>query len=502
MCRTCCAASLVALLVCWPRPAVSADEQRLAAALEQAVQETVKKAEPSIACVLVSRSELYCRFDVRHRTGMTEAVPGRLGRFDRPHLPHPPWRKDDERWKLQKSLDLADPDNTPESYGSGVVLDRTGLILTNAHVVRGATKVFVRLPGGAGSYADIHALDTRSDLAVLRLLDRVPDLVPLTLGNGERVAKGQFVVALANPFAAGFHDGSPTASWGIVGNLRRRIPGCTSEDERSKLCLHQFGTLIQTDARLNLGCSGGALLNLKGELVGLTTAKAALTGVETPGGFALPMNAGLRRIVEVLRRGEEVEYGFLGVRFDPGQRLGARISQVIKNSGAEQGGLHDGDYILSIGGIKVRHFDDVFVALGLNLAGSTVEIERSQTRSGPGEKVSVTLGKYYVPLPFIASQRPPARGGLRVDHASLYVQRIGGEHPDGVPDGVLIREVVSGSAAEKARLELDRIITQVNGRRVHDPTQFYEEMARARGEAELTLLKADGGSERITLSLK
>jgi len=502
MSRTRCAASLVALLVCWPHPALPAEEKRLAEALEQAVQETVKKAEPSIACILVSRSQLYCRFDVRQRPGETEGAPGRLGQFDRPPLRHPVWRKDDERWKLQKSLDLSDPNNTPESYGSGVVLDRTGLILTNAHVVRGATKVFVRLPGGAGSYADIHALDTRSDLAVLRLIDRVPDLVPITLGNGERVSKGQFVVALANPFAAGFQDGSPTASWGIVGNLRRRTPGCTSEEERSKLCLHQFGTLIQTDARLNLGCSGGALLNLKGELIGLTTAKAALTGIETPGGFAVPMNAGLRRIVEVLRRGEEVEYGFLGVRFEPGQHFGARIEQVIKKSGAERSGLRDGDYILSLGGIKVRHFDDVFLALGLNLAGSTVEVERSQTRGGRSEKVSVTLGKYYVPLPFIASQRPLARGGLRVDHASLYVQRVGGEHPEGIPDGVLIREVVAGSAAERVRLQLDRIITHVNGRRVSSPTQFYEEMAGAKGEAELTLHKADGGSERITLPLK
>src|SRR5262245_11970282 len=364
MCRTCCAASLVALLVCWPRPAVSADEQRLAAALEQAVQETVKKAEPSIACVLVSRSELYCRFDVRHRTGETEAVPGRLGRFDRPHLPHPPWRKDDERWKLQKSLDLADPDNTPESYGSGVVLDRTGLILTNAHVVRGATKVFVRLPGGTGSYADIHALDSRSDLAVLKLIDVPENLKPIVLGDADGVHKGQIVVSLANPFAAGFRDGSPSASWGIISNLRRRSPGLTSETARNRMSLHQWGTLLQTDVRLEAGCSGGALVNLRGEMIGLTTSRAALTGVETPGGFALPVDTGLRRIIDVLKRGEEVEYGFLGVQFDQGQSEGVGIDKPIGGSPAQKAGLMGGDVLLSIDGKKIRSVDDVFLALG------------------------------------------------------------------------------------------------------------------------------------------
>jgi serine protease Do len=498
MCATRCAVLLVALLVCWLPPVASAEENAPLEALQRSVEGAIKKAEPSIACILVSRSELYCRFERRLRPGMTEEVPGQLGGFERPHFPPAPWRKDEERWKLLKSLDLGDPDTTPESYGSGVVLDRKGLILTNAHVVRGATKVFVRLPGGTASYADIHALDTRSDLAVLRLLDDPGNLQPLTLGNGDRVRKGQFVLSLANPFAAGFHDGSPTASWGIIGNLRRRSPGYSSEGERSRLSLHQFGTLIQTDARLNPGCSGGALLNLEGELIGLTTAKAALTGVETPGGFAIPINASLRRILDVLKRGEEVEYGFLGARFDPVQRDGTRLAGVIKGSGAERAGLHPGDALVSIGGMRVRNFDEVFLALGLNLAGSTVEVERM--RDGRTEKVLVTLGKYYLPLPFIASQRAPARGGLRVDHASLYVQRVGGDHAAGIPDGVLIREVVPGSDADKARLQPDRIITHVNGRRIHSPAEYLQEMARAKNEVELTLL--DGaGSKRVTLPL-
>src|SRR5207253_4289771 len=123
-------------------------------------------------------------------------------------------------------------------------------------------------------------------LAVLRLNERIPPLKPLSFGDGDAVKKGQFAVALANPFAAGFRDGSPSASWGIVSNLRRRLVKLPGENDRRRLCLHHFATLIMTDAKINVGCSGGALVNLKGEMIGLTTAQASLLGVETPGGYA------------------------------------------------------------------------------------------------------------------------------------------------------------------------------------------------------------------------
>ena len=124
--------------------------------------------------------------------------------------------------------------NGTVSVGSGVVVSETGLVLTNAHVVHNATKIYVRLPGGRGSWADIHASDPRSDLAVLRLLSRVPNLKAIKIGEGERIRKGQFVLSLANPFAPGFRDGSPSASWGIVSNLRRRVPGRDNELEQAR----------------------------------------------------------------------------------------------------------------------------------------------------------------------------------------------------------------------------------------------------------------------------
>ena len=185
---------------------------------------------------------------------------------------------------------------------------------------------FCALPGGKAGYADILAGDARCDLAVLKLLDpRLGPLPVVALGDAGKLRKGQFILSLANPFAAGFRDGQPSASWGILSNIRRRaLSGPGREEERVKSLQH-YGTLLQTDARLHLGCSGGALLNLQGEVVGLTTALAAIHGGETPGGFAVPLDEGMRRLLEVLKRGEEIDYGFLGVGIEDRPEVGAAL---------------------------------------------------------------------------------------------------------------------------------------------------------------------------------
>jgi S1-C subfamily serine protease len=477
-------------------------------ALQEVVQQAIARAEPSVACVLVSRSAGYRRWAAPPAAD----PPGQLGRFDS-SLPRQRLTtgiaSDDEKRRLDRTLrdlDLSLPGTVPESYGSGVVIDEAGLVLTCAHVVRNATKIYVRLPGHRGSWADIHASDPRSDLAVLRLLDRVPGLRPLPMGDGSRVAKGQFVLALANPFAAGFRDGSPSASWGIVSNVRRRAPGNPNEVERSRLTLHHFGTLLETDTRVNLGCSGGALLNLRGELIGLTTALAALSGSEAPGGFAVPLDAGMKRIVDKLRLGEEVEYGFLGVRLrqDGPRGRGVPLVSVDPGTPAKRAGLQTGDYILSVDGTPVHDNDDLFLLVGIQLAGTEVRIEAARgSPEGPRRICRPTLAKFYVPGPVIASRRPPARGGLRVDYTSILTQRTN-PPPWGrrLPPGVLIREVQPNSSADKLQLQPDKIITHVNSRPVTTPAEFYQEMARAQGSVDLTLINFEGRSERVTLDTR
>jgi S1-C subfamily serine protease len=471
-------------------------------ALQEAVRQSIERAEPSIACILVTRSEKARAFG----PGQPD-VPGVLGRFE-VGMARRGLAESDPEYRAIGSLDLSNPDNVPEAFGSGVVLDdKEGLILTQAHVVRKATKIYVRLPGHRGSWADIHAADPRSDLAVLRLLDPVPNLKALKLGDGSTLRKGDFVLSLSNPFAAGYRDGSPSASWGIVSNLRRRPTQMFSDverSERSRLPLYRFGMLIQTDTRLNLGCSGGSLLNLRGELVGLTTALAGISGGETPGGFAVPLDRGLHRIIDVLRRGEEVEYGFLGVYLDSsGDREGAEkyvhLGNVLSGGPAMAGGLKRGDYILEINGTPVHNNDELFLAIGMHLAGNTVRVKAAASPTGPSKICEVKLAKYAVAGPVIASKRPPARGGLRVDWTSTLPLRW---RDASIPEGVVIREVQPGSPAERARLQPDMIITRVNNRPVTMPADFYREMGNSKGPVELTLLTPEGRDEHITLDGK
>jgi S1-C subfamily serine protease len=478
MYRTAWTLALAASLAAAPAPAGADEKPHLAdaLALEEAMTEVIKRAEPSIACILVTRSE-----------------------------------------SVDAQKQLGNPDLVPEAYGSGVVIDEKGLILTNLHVVRDATRVYVRLAGGKGGFAEVYAGDPRSDLAVLRLVDPpLPPLKVLRFGDGGAVRKGQFAISLANPFAAGFRDGSPSASWGIISNLRRRAPSRpvnpkALDEERNYRTLHEFGTLIQADARLNLGCSGGALLNLKGEMIGLSTSQAAISGGETPGGFAVPMDDGMRRIIDVLKRGEEVEYGFLGIQLNtrmvrpqPGGD-GVLVDHVIAGSPAWAAGLRGGgEYILSVNGTKVQEPDDLFLALGTLLASSTAEVQVRRPLGAAPETVKVRLAKFYVPGKIIASKRPDAIGGLRVDYTSVLFLRPGGPqiYAHGIPPGVMIREVVAGSAADAARLQEAKVITKVNGRDVNTPDEFYREMRNATGSVELTLLRPDMGDERVKIDVR
>jgi S1-C subfamily serine protease len=459
--RTLCFAALLGTLS-WASAADEKADLKEAQALQTAMEKAIARAEPSVACILVARG------------------------------------------KEQNTFKPESADFIPESYGSGVVIDEKGLLLTNEHVVRGATGLYVRLPGNKGCYAKLLASDERSDLAVLELDKKILPVKAIPLGDGGKVRKGQFVLSVANPFAAGFEDGSPSASWGIISNLRRRGPlrphkEPIREEDLIKP-LHYYGTLIQTDARLNLGCSGGALINLRGELIGLTTALAALGGSETPGGFALPIDAGMKRIIDKLKKGEEVEYGFLGVRFPPpdGRRgEGVRIDSAIPGGPAFKADMRGGCTILSIDGARVYNYSDCFLLIGTQLAGTTVRVEWRPAGGGPIRAENVALAKSYVPKSkFFASKKPSSVGGLRVDYASVLAMSQQ-DSPYGIPDGVVIREVVPKSAADKARLQVNKVITRVNDRKVSNPAEFYREVDNAGATVELTLL---GREDKVRLT--
>ncbi len=456
---------LVAAAAVADEPPGAADVRRI----EQALQAVIAKAEPAVACLLINRESNNGASDPARRVS-----------------------------------EIDDPNRVPDYYASGVILDPRGLILTNYHAVRDAKSIYVRLPGfkdrdGAdrpprGGPATVYAADSRSDLAVLKLPPSARPYAAVALGRGEDLKKGSLVVSLGHPYAAGFRDGSPSASWGIVSNLRRRRPGSLTETDASKLPLQHFGVLIQTDVRLQLGTSGGALLDPDGKLVGLTTAAAALTGVDAPGGFAIPMDDIMRRIIEVLLRGEEVEYGFLGISAGPNGRRAGRgfeIGGVTPNSPAQQAGLSPGDAILKINGRPIREYDDLFLHLAVALAGRPTELI-VQPRFGPEKVVTATLVKAQVEIDRdknrpreeagVASVKPRAVAGLRVEYTSV----IKGE--PAIPRGVLIREA-EGPAKAAGLVPYADIIVRVNDKSVNRPAEFYSE---AEAGAPLKLELADG----------
>jgi S1-C subfamily serine protease len=211
----------------------------------------------------------------------------------------------------------------------------------------------------------------------------------------------------------------------------------------------------------------------------------------------------MRRIAEKLREGEEVEYGFLGVVPNPTPEpsaKGVRISGVQEGSPAQRAGLKAHDWVLSINGQPIRDSDDLFLQIGIHLAGTTVRIEAASSPVGLRRTCTAKLAKFLVPGPIVASRKPPAKGGLRVDYTSILGQRPGAHFfVQRIPDGVAIREVVPGSPADAARLQADKVITHVNDQRVSSPAEYYQAVARAGNRIVLKFLTSEGREDRVSL---
>ena len=390
-----------------------------------------------------------------------------------------------------------DPDFIPDEYGTGVVIDRQGLILTCYHVLGLKSQHYVATSERKVYPARIKAADPRSDLAVLQI--EASDLVPATLGNAETLKKGQIVVALGNPYAIA-RDGQASASWGIIANLARKAgPSLDSSGHNVKDKLYQYGTLIQTDAKLNLGTSGGALVNLKGEMIGLTTALAATSGYEQAAGYAIPVDETFRRVVDTLKEGREVEYGFLGVQPVNLSRLeilqgahGARIMSVHFGSPAERFNLKPGDVVTEVNGRSIFDADELVRDVGCLPVESRVEL--TVLRDEQTRKLPVELSKYPVAGVKIVTKPAPSWRGLRIDYGTA-LPRDSERLPSTIPDpggSVVVVQVDKDSPAAAAGLQYGMFISQVGSTPVRTPREFNAAVAGKTGEVPLRLSTALG----------
>jgi serine protease Do len=384
-----------------------------------------------------------------------------------------------------------DPDFIPDEYGTGVVIDRHGLILTCYHVLGLKSRHFVATSDRKVYPARIKAADPRSDLAVLEI--EASDLVPATLGNAETLKKGQIVVALGNPYAIA-RDGQASASWGIIANLARKAgPSVDASGEPVKDKLYHYGTLIQTDAKLNLGTSGGALVNLKGEMIGLTTALAATSGYEQAAGYAIPVDETIRRVVNTLKEGREVEYGFLGVKPVNLSRLeilqgahGARIALVEPGTPADQY-LRSGDVVTHVNGRSIFDADELYRDVGRLPVESRVEL--TVLRDDQIQKIPIELSKYPVQGVKVVTKPAPSWRGMRIDYGTALPrdpERLVPAISD--PGGaVVVVEVAKESPAAAAGLQYGMFISQVGSTPVRTPREFYAAVAGKTGEVALRL---------------
>jgi len=333
---------------------------------------------------------------------------------------------------------------------------------------------------------------------VLKLLNTLDGLESATLAdvtlpgqaNKPSVKRGTMVLAVGHNLAASSADGLPSASWGIVSNTSQRSSP-QAKDSSIQLpskTMHSQGGLLQTDARVALGCSGAGLFHLNGELIGLATSLAAVSGSEATGGYAIPMDRHYRKLIDVLREGREIEYGFLGIAKD--SRFGGRMEAEPKrvyvggmpsNSPARAAGLQEGDELLNVDGVRLREWDDLLLTVAAAQAGNEVQIT-FQRNGRPGTSVArVLLGKTANPMAFIASAPAPTPFGLQVDYVSTkFAVVFGGNAQESVlPTGVLLKDVAPKSAAERAMKNIEPprgfwVITQVNDTPVSLPRDFYK----------------------------
>ncbi|MCA9163282.1 MAG: trypsin-like peptidase domain-containing protein [Planctomycetales bacterium] len=419
------------------------------------------------------------------------------------------------------SIDPSSTDFIPQHFGAGVVVDPQGLILTTYHLLGDPEKFdyivwLNRAPYEVTRIAavqQVNAADPWTDLAILKI--EAANLTPISFGDADALKKGTFVVALGNPHGIA-RDGKLSASWGIVSNLERKAPTSPPEFRTSegKETLHHFGTLIQTDAKLPPGSSGGALINLQGEMVGLITSLTPRSEEPTAGGFAIPVDDLFHRVLGELKEGKSPAFGFLGVstrELDANERrrgeFGARVDRVVENTPAARGGLRPMDVITHVEGKAVYTRDDLFRELSKLPPDAEPElaIQRDAFGAQRGREIFrvVTLSKKHIDSarPSFARQQPTPWRGLRIEYVTALPPGQFFQPQASIinrADAVGVLDVVRDSPAWKAGFRPGELITHVGKTAVATPRQFAEAVAN-RGDAVSLRVLDSNGEEQVRM---
>ncbi|USD41609.1 DegQ family serine endoprotease [Vibrio sp. SCSIO 43135] len=356
--------------------------------------------------------------------------------------------------------------------GSGVIIDaKKGHIVTNYHVINGAEKIRVKLHDGREYDAELIGGDQLSDIALLKL-ETAKNLTQISVADSDKLRVGDFTVAIGNPFGLG-----QTVTSGIVSALGR-----------SGLNLENFENFIQTDAAINSGNSGGALVNLNGELIGINTAILGPNGGNVGIGFAIPSNM-MKNLTEQIKEFGEVKRGMLGVQggeitSELAEALGyesskgAFVSQVVPDSAADEAGLEAGDIIVSINGKKINTFGELRAKVATLGAGK--EITLGVIRDGKSKTFDVTLGEQLT-----------NKTSADKLHEGLAGAELTNTTDSDKVQGVKVTSVEDGSNAQAYQLEANDIIIGVNRKRVKNLADFRAIIDKKPGILALNIQRGD-----------
>jgi len=457
-------------------------------ALPVNIADVVEKVTPAVVTIKTSSSQ---QGRGQGPAGAREAVPPQFREFfQRFFGPDAPWQFDDRSGRQQS---IPAPHPHARGLGSGFVIEKDGLIVTNNHVIDGADTITVELNDGREVAAKVVGTDDKTDLALLKV-DAGKDLPTIKFGNSDRMRVGDWVIAVGNPFGVG-----KTATVGIISARHRDIGAGPFDD------------FLQIDAPINQGNSGGPALNLNGEVVGINAAIFTPSGGNVGIGFAIPSTMA-REVIADLKDDGKIDRGWLGVHIQgltPAiadslnlkKPEGALVAKVNEDSPAAKGGLRQGDVILAVDGKDVTRLRDLPRYIASLNAGDKAEIV--VWRDGKKQSLKVTIGEAPAKPQLLASAEPDTVNGLglaSLDQSSRRNFDIGAD-----VSGVVITEVDPRSPAAQQGLHPGDVILAVGGKSVSTPSEVKGAFQRAqshKARAVLLLVQRQSVERFVALPLR
>lgn len=380
-----------------------------------------------------------------------------------------------EEFKFFFGPDMFDSDRAPRNFkglGSGAIINaEKGYVLTNNHVIKDADKITVQLHDGREFKAKVIGADEMSDVALIQV-EKPKNLTALKLADSDKLRVGDFTVAIGNPFGLG-----QTVTSGIVSALGRSMGSDSGTYEN----------YIQTDAAVNRGNSGGPLINLNGELIGINTAILSPSGGNAGIAFAIPSNMANNLVQQILEFGE-VRRGMLGIKggelnadlaqaFDIEAKKGAFISEVMPGSAADKAGLKAGDVITAINGQAISSFAEMRAKIATSGAGK--EIDLTYLRDDKSNNAKVTLQS--------DDQTQTRANGLlpALDGAELN------NYDEKGMKGVAITKIKPNSLAEQRGLKSGDVIIGINRQKVENLGQLRKILESKPSAIALNIIRGD-----------